>query len=492
MVGSPSRPFPQLPTTAFGELSIAHNEPQFSVINTYGIDPQTTKQWIGPSGGSITASSTTPGMVEVASGTSSGTTCAFRSQKALFYRPGRGAILRLTGMFATPVTGNRQLMGALSFLNGFAFGYDENGQFGICHKTGGKFEIWALTITGAAAGAETATITIDGVAYNVTLSAGTTAFSAAEIQASLQSQLASLGYIVTHTGSVVKVARVYTNATLGTMAYASDGTSTGSWSHTATGVQPTYTWVPQDRWNGEKVAWLQPQYGNVYEISFQYLGFGDIFFRVVEPGTGDWITVHTIQWGGRNSQMSLSNPNLFATWEVDNVTNSSAVTMYAGCAFGAVQGDAAKPSPVVKSFSKSGVATTETYLGALRCDIETNGTSNQSSFRLVSVHAASDSPKGIKVKAYKYATLTNPQWVNMASTNQKSIVSYDTSATAFATTNAFNVMTFNAGATGSQGVLFEEGHVIPVFPNETIVFVANVLSGAASQVDVSVRWDEQR
>lgn len=487
-----------LPKTAFGELSVAHNETQFSVMHTVGFDPSQSKKWIGPGGGTVTASTAKPGMLEVLSGTTAGAVTKVRSTRALYYRPGRGALLRMTGIFGSPVAGTRQFIGGLSFLNGFAFGYDEDGNFGVCRRHDGAFEIWALTVTGAATGAETATITIDGTPYTVNLTAGTTAFNAAQIQASLQTQLASLGYIVTNTGSVVAVANAYDYSALGSMAFAISigGTATASWSRTKAGAEPQHDWVYRADWNGNQVPWFDPTKGNVYEINFQYLGFGDIYFRMVDPGTGEWVTVHTIRWGGSNTQLSLPNPNLFATWAVDNVTNSTAVTMYAGCAWGAIQGQSARANVQVHNFTKAAVSTSETYLFALRNDIATADltAANQSSFRLAKITAVTDSGKGARVRVHKFATLTNPQWVNHTTTGYNlSHVSYDTSATAFALTNAVDVTELLLGPNGSDTwALGSLEDTIPVYPNETLVVTGYVLAGAASAIDVTVTWDEQR
>lgn len=484
-----------IPTTAFGEVAVAQAESQFSVMHTYGIDPAVTQKWISPSGGTATISSTKPGMVEVTSGTSSGTRNHYRSRRALFYRPGRGALLRQTGMFGAPVAGNRQMMGLTTFIAGFAFGYDTNGRFGIVHTREGQFEVWALTVTGGAAAPENATITVNATPYTVALTAGTAAYNASEIQASLQTQLAALGYIVMNTGATVILARAYNYSALGTMAFSS-GTATAAWSRTLAGAEPVHYWTYQADWNGLPVPWFDPQKGNVYQIEMQYLGFGDIRFSIIDPGTGKWVPVHTIRWGGANTQLSVANPNMFATWAVDNVTNTSAVTMYAGCAWGAVQGQAARPNIQVHNFTKSGVTTAETYLFGLRNDIASpDGLYvNQSSFRLAHVSAVTDSTKGARVAAYKFAALTGPQWVNHSTAGYNSShVSYDTTASAFALTNAVDVMELLMPPSGRDvWDIGTEETTIPVYPNETIVFTGRVLSGAAASIDVTITWDEQR
>lgn len=490
---SVSRELPQLlPKTAFGEVSVAENTPILSVIHTYGKDFANTKSWIKPGLGTATDSSTIPAAVEVTTAASAGAFLQYRSQRSLTYRPGRGALLRQTAIFSSPVSGNRQLAGALNILEGFAFGYDTNQKFGILYRYGGKYDIWTLTVTGAAAGGENATITVNGTEYTVPLTAGTTAHNAAEIQASLQAQLAASGYFVANTESTVSLARAYDTTPLSTMAFSS-GTATGSWTNDVAGVASTYDWVYQEDWNGQKVPWLDPTKGNVYEITYQYLGYGEINFKIENPGTGELVTVHSIRYANSAGRPSLNNANLFGTWEVHNVSNASAVTLVAGCAFGAVQGKDDKGRVNVHILSKTGVSTTETYMFALRNDLKIGSGSNQSSIKVLRIQGATDSTKGAVIRAYKYATLTLPQWVNHTTTNDASHTSVDTLATAFATTNATDYAILLVGPSGrTVWDADADEHTIRIYPNETLVFTASVLSGASSQVDVAIEWEEGR
>ena len=76
-------------------------------------------------------------------------------------------------------------------------------------------------------------------------------------------------------------------------------------------------WVFQKDWNidkcdgtGPSQFFLNPQSGNVYAISFQYLGFGGITFLVEDRETAKFIPVHTIKYAGTSSVTHLENPHM--------------------------------------------------------------------------------------------------------------------------------------------------------------------------------------
>lgn len=76
------------------------------------------------------------------------------------------------------------------------------------------------------------------------------------------------------------------------------------------------TWVYQDDWNNDKLDGTGPSQmildktkGNVYQIKFQWLGFGQMTFYVENPDTGNFITIHRIQYANANTVPSLANPS---------------------------------------------------------------------------------------------------------------------------------------------------------------------------------------
>ena len=61
--------------------------------------------------------------------------------------------------------------------------------------------------------------------------------------------------------------------------------------------------------NGPSGMIINPQNGNVFQISLQWLGFGAITFYVENPATGALFPFHTFRYANSNTEPSLSNLN---------------------------------------------------------------------------------------------------------------------------------------------------------------------------------------
>jgi hypothetical protein len=68
-------------------------------------------------------------------------------------------------------------------------------------------------------------------------------------------------------------------------------------------------WTYQDSWNIARRADLNPQNGNVYQIAFQWLGYGMQYFAIEEKG-GNLEEVHHLEYAGKNKNTSVDIPSL--------------------------------------------------------------------------------------------------------------------------------------------------------------------------------------
>ena len=83
------------------------------------------------------------------------------------------------------------------------------------------------------------------------------------------------------------------------------------------GAVLTENWTFQEDWNrdrcdgtGPSRFLLNPQNGNVYQIAFQYLGFGGIQYFVENPRTRELIEVHVEEYAGTSASTHLENPHM--------------------------------------------------------------------------------------------------------------------------------------------------------------------------------------
>lgn len=96
--------------------------------------------------------------------------------------------------------------------------------------------------------------------------------------------------------------------------------------------------ISQSNWNVHKCDGtendsflLNPQYGNVYMIQMQWLGFGQITFSIENPNTGKFIVVHTIQYSNSSLSTHIGIPALYTRGEIDNKTTSTDISLGICC-----------------------------------------------------------------------------------------------------------------------------------------------------------------
>lgn len=126
------------------------------------------------------------------------------------------------------------------------------------------------------------------------------------------------------------------------------------------------TFIPEADWNGQTVNFNKDK-GNVYQIQFQYLGFGEINFSIEEQNTGEFVVVHTIRYANTSIYPSLKNATLPYYLFVDNGTSGVDIELRsASCGFFVEGKSKINGLPNAISNEKTGIATTETNILTIR------------------------------------------------------------------------------------------------------------------------------
>ena len=167
--------------TAFGALHTESRVPIVQLTAIYGVKSK-IDEFSALGGTTIIEDS----LFKATTGLNAGSLASMTSHKSISYRAGQGLVTDFTAMFGAPAVGNQQLAGLITETDGLAFVYSVDQEFGIAHIHGGEIEIQELTIT--VSGSGTASITVNDIAHNVTLTAGTVQHNAEEIAASLTAQ----------------------------------------------------------------------------------------------------------------------------------------------------------------------------------------------------------------------------------------------------------------------------------------------------------------
>lgn len=498
---------PRLP---FGSVHTERMEPIFQVDGVYGINSflvnTTTGLSAGVGSGSGSVSSAN-NLMTCATGTTALSFATLQSRRRLRYRPGQGVVLRFAGLFSEPAASSIVVAGCGTAESGYFFGYNGT-EFGILFSTGGVREIHTLTITTASTATDDYVVTLPNGA-EVTVAA--TANSSTTTTAYEISRGTFPGWIASALGSTVVFVASSVGPVSGSFSLAQTGAGTpaaGSDAETVAGVAATDTWIPQDEWNGDVMDGsgsasnpsgytLDPQFGNVYQIGIQYLGFGAVTFSIEAAPTGNnpnFVTVHTIRFPGTRTTPTQSQPSFpftMAAYSAGSTTNVSvSVSSFAGFN----EGEIKNLGPRVSYFTETAVtSSTLAYVPIMTVKNKTVHAErpNQSVSHLVSIGGASKSNTGLtKFYLIRNATLTGG--ANFVDYDDGiSTTSWDTTATGCTFSgNSQVIWSGTVSEAGDFNVAFRDEQ-ITIQPGESVTLAVRSVTATASCVgSLNTREDQ--
>jgi hypothetical protein len=383
------------PASTFGSIDVMTLQPQAQGDFVHGINNQI---WITSSflaGAQVVHAGS---LAEISSGTDINGSATILLRRGLKYRPGQGSSLRATALFDTPDAGNAQFLGAGTAECGYFIGYFGT-SFGILHSSTGQREVRRLDID-TPANTEDVTVTLDGDSVIIPVVGG-----ASEEQTAYQlslgdySQLGKGGYLVDVVSSSVFFICARSNST-STGAFSAVGAvagDLGTVTRLKEGLDQTNTFIPTGSFNVDKLdgtgptgMTLDPQKGNIYQIAFQYLGFGSADFAVEDPNTGHLRTVHRIKNANSRTSTVLKNPNVSGLVTSANIGGTTSKTIKCGSVGTFVEGDVIKLDPkFAQSFSFTSLnKTTYHPLALLKANRIFNGESCFGEFDLLRAAAS--------------------------------------------------------------------------------------------------------
>lgn len=333
-----------------------------------------------------------------------------RSRRQINYQAGTGIVTRFTAIFDTGTTGYWQLAGLGVTGNGLFFGYNGT-DFCVMKQTGGIGEVRRLEITTAENTTATATVSLNGASFNVSLinSGGATEFTAYEI-----CNTGASGWDASCIGDYIYFSSQSTGSKSGSYTYSSTGASAGTFTQITAGVSDTYDWIKQAEWDCDKMngrgksgMTLNPQKGNVYQIRYQWLGFGEIDFYIENDDTGKFQLVHSIKYTNRYTIPSLLRPSLKSLFAVYSAGGTgTTLTMKVGSFASYVEGSIEKDDNLWGYTNEKSIpGNTETNIIVLKNKALQNGVINTSEIFINSISVASDGTKNVTIKIYLNGTV---------------------------------------------------------------------------------------
>ena len=262
-------------------------------------------------------------------------------------------------------------------------------------------------------------------------------------------------------------------------------------------------WIPQSSWNGDTCDgngasgfnW-DKKLGNVVQIVYPYLGFGNIKFMVQNHDSSRFILAHTIEYNNSHDHTQVSNPSLRFKAYVGNSGNTGNIKVYIGSVGIFVNGKREYLGPQFGAASIKGSVSTEASLIAIRNASSLNGVVNTGVLRLRSLTFANDNGNAIgKLRMIKGAAIggapvftpvrgtTADNGVTL--TSAESCASYDV----VGTTGTSGYSVFNTLSSRNTNVQVDlTPYNLFIFPGETVIFGAE--SSLATSFGLTINWNE--
>jgi len=194
------------------------------------------------------------------------------------------------------------------------------------------------------------------------------------------------------------------------------------------------TWTAQSSWSldvldgtGASGMTLDQTKGNVFQISFQWLGYGKIIFSIENDSNGQFMPIHEIEYANQYLVPSIYNPSLPIHAEATNSGNNTDLLLKTASMAAFVEGDDLRLG-VSNSFYQESTHSTETSFFNLKCKDTIGSITNRVRVYLKSLSIANDVNKLARFIIYLNPTLDiTPTWVDIESTN--SVIQSDITAT---------------------------------------------------------------
>jgi hypothetical protein len=497
--GTASRVYIDGPAGTFGDIQTVVIQPQGQGDFVYGIS-DTTFLTSSFNGGST---SVTDGVASISTGTNANGSASIKLKRGIKYRPGQGALGRFTALFDTAVANNFQLAGIGNDECGYYVGYNGT-SFGVLHNTTAQVEIRTLTIT-VGAGTGTVTVTLDGTAVDVDVVGGADTTQTAYQLATLgdYSQAGDAGFTADAIGSTVVFTAKRPNTT-STGTYSVSGASiVGTFAQTKAGTDPTQTFIPQSSFNVDRLDGtgasgliLDPTKGNVFQIDYQYLGFGNATYSVEDPNSGRFIVFHIIKNTNNRITPVLKNPNTSVLLTSFNVGNTSNVDIKTASMSAFIEGDVIKLDPkFAKSFGISNLNTSGVYkpLALLKANSLFNGETCYGEFDILRLAGSNQANnQTLTIGFFTNAIISgdvNYEYID----NQRSLVSFATLAPASnAISNLASLVPFHEIVVGGDQSEAQDLDLLEfIFGQGDPLLIAVKTSGLLSG-QVSINWFEQQ
>jgi len=434
----------------------------------------------------------------VGTSTTTSSIAAYETKQIVKYDPGEGVEVRFTARFTSGVANTTQLAGIGDSEDGLFFGYNGT-SFGVLRRTGGQAEIRTLTITAGATNSGNITITLNGGAVVVAVSAGDSIGDVCRKIAAADFGTAGGGWVPYDAGNRVVFKAIDTATRGGSYSFVDTDTTlvtSSGIAQTVAASAATDTWVASTAWSADiadgtgtlpSMDWTK---GNVFQIQYQWLGYGLMTFSVENPSTGRFIGVHRIEYANANTAPSLRQPDMPLCIFADNGSTTSDMIVRSASMAAFTDGVNATKGRVRFSISnEKSLTTTATNVIVLRVKSVFASVTNRVRVYIDEIDVGNNGTKTAEFDVYKDPGLVGAaSWTDIDASN--SVVEYDTATTGVS--GGEREFGFIVGNGSAQGKTLSGGREIELEPGDMLVVQAGqTTGGSAGDLIASLSWTEE-
>ena len=486
--------------STFGEINVVQMTPVAQGDFVHAINPQTFNSR-SFSGGEVSVSQN---MAVLNSGTSASGSAVVQLRRQLRYKAGQGAVMRATAVFATGTVGNAQFIGMGNSESGYFLGYFSN-FFGILHSKTGAREVRRLDIETPVAATENVTVELNGQTKVVSVNgSGNETQTAYQLSLGNYREVGAGGWIAdVYSGSVYFISARSRQDATGSYSV-SGGTVSGSFTRVIPGQDQENDFIPSSLFNGDKLDGtgpseftIDPQKGNVYQIGFQYLGFGNAKFMIEDPETGYFIKMHEIKNANSLEKPVLKNPNVSILATSANIGGTQPVEMKTASMVAYTEGQIAKLDPkYAKSTTYSINSTTYVPLSLYKVARIFNDLSCFGNFELLKLAGSNESaaaaPKTLTIGLFLGAEISGDVDFQNVLTGESIVDCAELDPSSNTISNLSSISPFYEMIVGAGGATTQDirDFEFSFGPGETVL-VAIKTSGLIAGT-VALNWYEQQ
>jgi hypothetical protein len=255
--------------------------------------------------------------------------------------------------------------------------------------------------------------------------------------------------------------------------------------------------VKSTNWNGTAPTGLTYTNGNIFQIRYQWLGYGYLRFYILDPNGQDlgYKLVHTINYPNTSANIHIMNPTLPIFAEIANTGNNTNMVMYSPSAVAGIEGathlgfhnplDIWNGTDTSATFSD----TNNNHFISVQNKTTIGSIANRVPVQIKSIELSrgSGGAAGATIRIYKSATTAGARsYTDVDATN--SPVSYSTTTTTITGGTIERSYSMPSSLT-SRTIALENGE-LTLLPGEIYTIGVQDSTAAGTDFIVNVNWQE--